>query len=406
MHRRRFVKNSAWLLAASVCLPKRPAWASSAPKKVLVLGGTSFLGPAVVDAFVAVGHTVTLFNRGVTNPDLFPHLEKLRGFRSPDANTQDLTPLSHRRFDIIVDVWPNDPAVVASAAEFLKDRTQNYLFVSSVAAYDSHEFAKAAIVEDVPMEPWSGSGRPYNRNKAESERRLHQIIGERLTIVRPGPIKGTRDSTPDLLTWLLRAQLGGEHIAPGDGHDPVELVDVKDVASFLALAVERLLYGTFNLTGRSMSFREFLKACQSATRSDATSHGSRRSSCTNTAWSPTSSFTPSPATSPSGGLIPPTRDCTASAVKKRSKPVGERAPSKRPPSIAYTTSIPRKMSTARTSFQRQKRKRSWRPGPIRRQLRNSSTCPPRWSKAQLVWSSATTAIAVVDPLALFGGCLS
>jgi 2'-hydroxyisoflavone reductase len=268
--RRSFVKNSALLLAASACFPQRPAWASSAPKKILVLGGTSFLGPAVVDALVADGHTVTLFNRGVTNPDLFPHLEKLRGFRSPDANDQDLTPLSHRRFDVIVDVWPNDPAVVASAAEFLRDRAQHYLFVSSVAAYDSHEFAKADIVEDAPMEPWNGSGRPYNRNKAESERRLHQIIGERLTIVRPGPIKGTRDSTPDLLTWLLRAQQGGEHIAPGDGHDPVELVDVKDVASFLAVTIARSLYGTFNLTGKSMSFREFLKACQSATRSDAT----------------------------------------------------------------------------------------------------------------------------------------
>ena len=69
--------------------------------------------------------------------------------------------------------------------------------------------------------------------------RLLQIIGERLTIVRPGPIKGHRDDTPDLLTWLLRAQEGGEHIAPGDGHDPVELVDVKDVARFLAMAIGR-----------------------------------------------------------------------------------------------------------------------------------------------------------------------
>jgi nucleoside-diphosphate-sugar epimerase len=85
--------------------------------------------------------------------------------------------------------------VVQSAAEFLKQRTQHYLFVSSVAAYDGKEFAKADIGEDAPIEPWNGSGRPYNRNKAESERRLHQIIGERLTIVRPGPIKGHRDGT-------------------------------------------------------------------------------------------------------------------------------------------------------------------------------------------------------------------
>jgi len=270
MDRRSFVKHSALLLAASMSSSQRMAWASLPPKRILVVGGTFFLGPAVVDALVADGHTVTLFNRGVTNPELFPHLEKLRGFRSPDANDQDLTALSHRHFDVIVDVWPNDPALVASAAEFLKDRTQHYLFVSSIAAYDSHEFAKADIVEDAPMEPWNGSARPYNRNKAESERRLHQIIGDRLTIVRPGPIKGTRDTTPDLLTWLLRAQQGGEHIAPGDGHDPVELVDVKDVASFLALAIARSLYGTFNITGKSMSFREFLEACKNATHSDAT----------------------------------------------------------------------------------------------------------------------------------------
>jgi len=271
MNRREFLKHSALVTAASACssLLSPRAWASFAPKRVLVLGGTSFLGPSVVDVLVADGHIVTLFNRGVTNPELFPHLERLRGFRSSDGNDQDLSALSHRHFDVIVDVWPNDPELVQSAAEFLKQRTQHYLFVSSVAAYDAKEFAKSDIGEDAPMESWSGSGRPYNRNKAESERRLHQIIGEPLTIVRPGPIKGHRDTTPDLLTWLLRAQEGGEHIAPGDGHDPVELVDVQDVARFLAMAIARSLYGTFNLTGKSMSFREFLDACQGATHSDA-----------------------------------------------------------------------------------------------------------------------------------------
>ena len=170
-----------------------------------VLGGTFFLGPALVDALLADGHTVTLFNRGVTNPELFPHIEKLRGFRSPDSNDHDLSAVSHRHFDVIIDVWPNDPAVVQSAAEFLKDRAPHYLYVSSIAAYDSKKFAKSDMKEAAPMEPWNGSGRTYNRDMAESERRLHHIIGERLTIVRPGPIKGRRDTTPDLLTWLLRA---------------------------------------------------------------------------------------------------------------------------------------------------------------------------------------------------------
>ena len=147
--------------------------------------------------------------------------------------------------------------------------TGHYLYVSSIAAYDSKEFAKAGTVETAPMEPWNSSGRKYNRGKAESERRLHAILGERLTIVRPGPIKGTRDTTPDLLTWLLRAQHGGQHIGPGDGTDPVELVDVKDVARFLSLAIARSLYGTFNLTGKEINFREFLDACNTATGSDA-----------------------------------------------------------------------------------------------------------------------------------------
>src|SRR5438270_8441467 len=113
-------------------------------------------------------------------------------------------------------------------------------------------------------------GREYNRNKAESERRLQPIIGERLTIVRPTGIKGHGDDTPDLLTWLLRMQAGDEHIAPGNGHDPFQMVDVKDVASFIALAITKSFYGAFNLTGRLLTFREYLEACKAATYSGAT----------------------------------------------------------------------------------------------------------------------------------------
>jgi 2'-hydroxyisoflavone reductase len=271
MRRRKFLKTSLLAGGAAACASLWPenAW-GAAPKKVLVLGGTLFLGPALVEALVAGGHTVTLFNRGVTHPELFPNLEKLRGFRSPDNNDQDLEALARRKFDAIVDVWPNDPNLAASAATFLKDKAQHYLYVSSVAAYDGKEWSQPAMTEETPLEPFDGPARKYNRNKAESERRLHQIVRERLTIVRPGPIKGSRDDSFDMVTWLLRAQEGGEHIAPGDGHDPVEQVDVKDVARFLVMAIERQLYGTFNLTGRSMTFREFLEACKSATRSDVT----------------------------------------------------------------------------------------------------------------------------------------
>ncbi|MGA2857617.1 MAG: NAD-dependent epimerase/dehydratase family protein [Candidatus Sulfotelmatobacter sp.] len=271
MNRRDFIKGSMLAAVGANCatLLSIPALPSSAPKRILVLGGTLFLGPAIVEAALAAGHDVILFNRGITNPDLFPHLERLKGFRSNDPGDQDLSGLARRHFDVVIDVWPNDPAMVASAAEFLKDRARHYLYVSSVAAYEHGEFAKADIEENAALEPWNGSGRQYNRGKAESERRLRNTLGERLTVVRPGPIKGHRDDTPDLLTWLLRAQDGGEHIAPGDGTDPVELVDVKDVARFLVMAIDLSLYGTFNLTGRPTTFRQFIEACKTATRSEA-----------------------------------------------------------------------------------------------------------------------------------------
>jgi 2'-hydroxyisoflavone reductase len=271
MQRRVFLKESLTAIAATACTPLFPTKvrAAAPPKHILVLGGTKFLGPALVESAIAAGHTVTLFNRGVTNPDLFPHLERLKGHRSGSADDQDLSALAHRQFDVAVDVWPNDPAVVASAANFLKDRVPHYLYVSSIAAYDSKEFDKAGIEENAALQSWNGSGRAYNRGKAESERRLHTIIGEKLTIARPGPIKGTRDTTPDLLAWLVRAQDRGLHIGPGNGGDSVELVDVKDVARFLMLSIDRALFGTFNLTGKPVRFREFLDACNAATGSDA-----------------------------------------------------------------------------------------------------------------------------------------
>lgn len=272
MNRRRFIRTSA---GSSLALLLSRGLISSAlartPKKILVFGGTDFLGPAVVDALMADGHAVTIFNRGVTNPELFPKVEKLKGFRSANPNDQDLSALAHRRFDVVIDVWPNDPDIVASAAEFLKDRTNHYLFVSSVGAYDHSFFTKPGpIVEDTPLQPWDAPGRPYNRNKAESERRLHKIIGKRLTIARPGPITGHRDDGGGVLTWSLRAQDGGEHIGPGDGKSPVQLVDVKDVARFLALAIVQPLYGVFNTTGNSFVFGDFLDACNKATKSEAT----------------------------------------------------------------------------------------------------------------------------------------
>src|SRR5258708_16286945 len=124
MQRRVFIKDSLTALAASACAPlfSANAWTHDAPKRILVLGGTRFLGPALVEAAIADGHIVTLFNRGVTNSDLFPHLDKLRGFRTGDANHQDLSALQHRHFDGATNAWPNHPPLIPSLSTFLNSR--------------------------------------------------------------------------------------------------------------------------------------------------------------------------------------------------------------------------------------------------------------------------------------------
>lgn len=272
MNRRWFLRNVA--AASGLSLLRIPAgrFAAASPprsRKILVLGGTSFLGPAVVRAAVVAGHEVTLFNRGLTNPELFPHLEKLRGLRSPAASEENWSALGSRDWDAVIDVWPSDPALAETAALRLRDRAPRYLYVSSIAAYLRSGFARPGLTEDAPTNPWDPAIRPYDRGKAESERRLHALLGERLTVVRPGAIKGDRDDTPDLLAWLRRCQTGGRHIGPGGGDEHVQIVDVHDVARFLILAIERPLFGTYNLTGAPMTFREFVGRCNAAMRSNA-----------------------------------------------------------------------------------------------------------------------------------------
>ncbi len=269
MQRRAFLSNCFCASATIALAGKSRLFAETPPKHILVLGGTLFLGPAFVETALAGGHTLTLFNRGVTNPELFPNIEKLRGFRSADLDDQNLSALGLRHWDVVIDVWPHDPAVVKSAAQFLKDRTKHYLYVSSIGAYDRNNFAKVNLREDAPLTKWDADASFYNRGKAECERRLQAILGEKLTIVRPGPIKGVRDDTPDVLIWLKRLRKYHVVAAPGDGTSLLEVVDVKDVAEFLMLAIDRSLFGAFNLAARPMSFRDFLSGCKSATHSDA-----------------------------------------------------------------------------------------------------------------------------------------
>ena len=133
MRRRTFLASSLASASALALTPASRAVSREArpePLRLLVLGGTNFVGPAIVDAALSRGHRVTLFNRGITRPELFPNAEKLRGLRG--TKREDLSALSGtRHWDAVVDVWPEQSALVESTAKLLVDRVSFYYFISS-----------------------------------------------------------------------------------------------------------------------------------------------------------------------------------------------------------------------------------------------------------------------------------
>jgi 2'-hydroxyisoflavone reductase len=278
MNRREFSRSAFFACSLSASASGFPAIlkAGSRQKQILVLGGTRFLGPAFVEAALVAGHEVTLFNRGVTNPELFPRLEKLRGVRSSNPQEQNLSSLSGRHWDAVVDVWPSDPELVGSAARFLKDRAEHYVFVSSCAVYETNPLSPApnpAEAEDWPLCPFDSSatgGRRYQVDKAESERRLRAVFADRATVVRPAIIKGYRDyGGEDLAFHLVRTLRGGRRIAPGSGDDCLQFIDVRDVGRFLVRCVDEPVSGTFNVAGEVQTLRGLLETTRAVTHSDA-----------------------------------------------------------------------------------------------------------------------------------------
>lgn len=256
MNRRDFILASGALATAPrvlrVLVPARP-------KNILVLGGTHYLGPAIVHAALDRGHTVTLFNRGVTNPQLFPDVELIRGNRDPHA--ADLAGLrGSRSWDAVIDVWPSDPHVVAATARLLEHRIGRYVFVSSIVAYKN--LAKVGITEsDVLFDDVTDPAAWYEYDKAQCERALQQIFGDRHSVIRASIINGYQNDSDTFRFWLVRIQRGGEVLAPGDGTDPVQYTDVKDVGAFTVAVAERDLPGAYNVAGpgrQRITFREFL----------------------------------------------------------------------------------------------------------------------------------------------------
>ena len=237
--------------------------------KILVLGGTKFLGRAAVEAALDRSHEITLFNRGETNPELFPTVEKLHGDR-----TEDLSELDGRSWDAIIDTSGYLPAVVRRSARALKDSVGRYLFVSSVSVYANFregpdENAPRAELGDMPTDEMLDDYSNYGPLKALSEDAVLDVYGDRATIVRPGLIVGPHDPTGRFTYWPHRVARGGDIVVPAPPERTVQFVDVRDLGAWLVDLVERDSPGAFNATRPDVPWAELIETAVAVTGSDA-----------------------------------------------------------------------------------------------------------------------------------------
>lgn len=237
--------------------------------RLLVLGGTLFLGRHLVEAALARRHEVTIFTRGRTNPDLFPQVERLLGDRDGD-----LSALGGRSWDAVVDTSGYVPRVVRVSAELLADAIGRYTFVSSCSVYAT--LARAGADESAPTatiadETSEAVDIHYGALKALCERAAEKALPGRVLAVRAGLIVGPHDPTGRFTYWVHRIARGGDVLAPEPRDQPVQLVDARDLAQWILDMAETRRAGTFNATGpeRRLTMEELLETIRATTRSHA-----------------------------------------------------------------------------------------------------------------------------------------
>jgi 2'-hydroxyisoflavone reductase len=238
--------------------------------KLLVLGGTKFLGRATVEAALQRGHDVTLFNRGRTNPELFPEAEKLLGDRATD-----LSALSGQTWDAVVDTSAYVPQEARASAEVLANEDGYYLFVSSVSVYAE---LSQPVDEGSPLDE-PREGQPvdrlledfsnYGALKVLCERAVAESFGGPTGIVRPGLIVGPHDPTGRFTYWPHRVARGGEILAPKPPESQVQFIDVRDLGEWVVHLCEQHVAGPFNAANRDVTWEALLDTCREVAGNDA-----------------------------------------------------------------------------------------------------------------------------------------
>lgn len=237
--------------------------------EILVLGGTRFVGRAMVEAALARGHRVTLFNRGRTDPEGITGAEHIVGDR-----TESLDALAGRRWDAVIDTSGYAAAHVRASAEALKEVVGRYLFVSTISVYS--DFSRPPIGEDGPVfdpdyESLDRAGDRYGPMKVACEHIVRDLYGDRALVLRPGIVVGPDDYTDRLPYWVRRVARGGEVLAPGRPDAPLQLIDARDLGAWVVRMVEDGASGTFNAVGpdEPLTLGALLETARGVTGADA-----------------------------------------------------------------------------------------------------------------------------------------
>jgi 2'-hydroxyisoflavone reductase len=307
--RRNFLHGSLALGAsaalARVALPAHRGRAAK-PQKILILGGTGFLGPACIDAALARGHTVTIFNRGraedrrkrAGRASVVPAgVEVLYGNRDPEktADSDDnessgdtpiegspkgLSQLAGREWDAVIDTSAYFPRMVKASAELLAPKVRQYLFISTVSVYGEpsaaglDESTPVVTLADPTVETFGERFENYGGGKALCEEAAEKAMPGRVTRVRPGYIVGPRDTSARWLFWPVRVRQGGAMVVPGSPDDPIQFIDVRDLAEWCVHLIETNTTGIFNACGpdKTLTMKAMLEGCREATQSKTELH--------------------------------------------------------------------------------------------------------------------------------------
>lgn len=258
-------RTAAQDAAQPAAKPARSATDPPAPLKILILGGTAFLGPDLVDAALSRGHTLTLFNRGKTNPGLFPDIETLIGDRDP-LKAPGLDALKNREWDVVIDTSGQQPRHVKASAQLLAPAVKQYIFISTISVFADNSkpgMDESAAVATMPDETDETTPEYYGPRKALCEQAVEAALPGRATSVRPGLIVGPGDYSDRYTYWPARIARGGDVLSPGDGSDPVQYVDARDLAAWVIHLAENRSLGVYNATGPAskLTMKGMLDAC-------------------------------------------------------------------------------------------------------------------------------------------------